>query len=314
MAELRDKIKWALDEARMLILGCEVLLGFELRSFFEKRFDELPSHAQLLKFTSLWLLLIALLLLLLPAVYHRIVEQGEDTARQHRFTTAVMDFALLPFALVLAADVYIAVREVTAPAGAMACSVGIGLFTLFFWYGLQWIVRAKRKGGKNMKQDERSGRTPLKDKIEHVLTECRVALPGLQALLGFQLATTLMESFSRLPASSQRIHLASLGFIAVGMVLLMTPAAYHRIVEEGEATEQFHRFASRMLLAALVALALGVSGDVFVVARKLLESVSLAAALAAGCALLFLGTWFGVTGYLRSSGNGRTFKEAKAAA
>lgn len=314
MAELRDKIKWALDEARMLILGCEVLLGFQLRSFFEKRFEDLPPYAQHLKFASLWLLLIALLLLLLPAAYHRIVEQGEDTLRQHRFTTTVMDFALLPFAVVLAADVYTAILGVLTPLAAMVCSAGIGLFTLFFWYGLEWIVRSKRRGGKNMKQKERAGHTPLTDKIEHVLTECRVALPGLQALLGFQFATTLMESFSRLPDSSQQIHLVSLGFIAVGMVLLMTPAAYHRIVEEGEATEQFHRFASRMLLAALVSLALGVSGDVFVVARKLLGSVSVAVALATGCAVVFLVTWFGVTGYLRSVRNGRTFKEAKAAA
>ena len=164
-----------------------------------------------------------------------------------------------------------------------------------------------------MKRNGGSGRTPLKDKIEHVLTECRVVLPGVQALLGFQLATTLMKSFEQLPDSSKQVHLISLGCIALSMVLLMTPAAYHRIVEEGEETERFHRFASGMLLAALVPLALGVSGALFVVTRKMFESVSLAGALAAGSTLVFALIWFGVTLYVRTLRHQRALKEAGAA-
>src|SRR5437764_14236030 len=101
MAELRKKVKWALDESRILILGSQVLMGFQFRAFFEKRFDELPASAQHLKYASLLLLLIALLLLILPAAFHRIVEHGEATAEQHRVTSTIMDFALLPFAIVL---------------------------------------------------------------------------------------------------------------------------------------------------------------------------------------------------------------------
>lgn len=37
--------------------------------------------------------------------------------------------------------------------------------------------------------------------MEEVLTECRMVLPGAQALLGFQLAIVLMEAFDRLPVS-----------------------------------------------------------------------------------------------------------------
>src|SRR2546421_10276702 len=123
MAELRKKVKCALDEARMLVLGSQVLLGFEFRAFFEKGFDELPPSAQHLKFASLLLMLIALLLLILPAAFHRIVEQGEATEEQHRFTTAIMDFALLPFAIVLGADMYFAVLGVAAQSIAISCAV-----------------------------------------------------------------------------------------------------------------------------------------------------------------------------------------------
>ena len=55
----------------------------------------------------------------------------------------------------------------------------------------------------------------LTDKIKHVLTECRVVLPGAQALLGFQFIFILTESFDKLPALSKYIHLAALGLNAL---------------------------------------------------------------------------------------------------
>jgi hypothetical protein len=41
----------------------------------------------------------------------------------------------------------------------------------------------------------------IKDKIQQVLTEIRVALPGAQALLGFQFTSLFMEAFQKLPGS-----------------------------------------------------------------------------------------------------------------
>jgi hypothetical protein len=64
----------------------------------------------------------------------------------------------------------------------------------------------------------------------------------------------LTESFDNLPSLSKYVHLASLCMIAATIILLMTPAAYNRIVEKGEETEHFHSFASRILLTAMVPL------------------------------------------------------------
>ncbi len=58
--------------------------------------------------------------------------------------------------------------------------------------------------------------TDVQTKVEHVLTEARVVLPGVQALLGFQLAAVLTDAFEKLPRSSQLLHLASLGALALG--------------------------------------------------------------------------------------------------
>jgi hypothetical protein len=137
--------------------------------------------------------------------------------------------------------------------------------------------------------------TNLETKIKQVLTEARVVLPGAQALLGFQFAAMLMDAFEKLPKTSQYVHLASLGLMSGCIVLLMAPAAFHRIVERGEDTERLHRFSSAMLLSAMVPLALGLAGDFYVVLAKVLDSASVAAALAAASLVFFYGLWFGVT-------------------
>src|SRR5688500_1277910 len=90
----------------------------------------------------------------------------------------------------------------------------------------------------------------LEDRIDFVLTEARVVLPGVQALLGFQLVVVLTDAFAELPASSAMVHLAALASVAVSAVLLLAPTAYHRIVFGGEDSEEFPPIASAYLLAA----------------------------------------------------------------
>jgi hypothetical protein len=141
--------------------------------------------------------------------------------------------------------------------------------------------------------------TDLANKIKQVLTEARVVLPGAQALLGFQLAAMLTDTFERLPRTSQYVHLASLGLVAICIVLLMAPAAFHRIVEQGEDTERLHRFASAMVLSALVPLGFAVSADFYVVASKVLDSSDFAVGLSAVALVFFFGLWFGLTFYVR---------------
>src|SRR6201992_3872528 len=98
MARLKDKLQNALDEARMLILGSQVLLGFQFRSVLEPGFEKLPRYAQFLKLGGLELMVTAIGMVMWPGAFHRIVEAGEDTRSVHRFTTRVMKVALLPFA------------------------------------------------------------------------------------------------------------------------------------------------------------------------------------------------------------------------
>jgi hypothetical protein len=304
MAKLKDKVQNALDEARLLILGTQVLFGFQLRAVFEKGFDKLPSISQSLNLVALGLLLITLALLIWPGAYHRLTENGEDTKSVHEFATKVMEVALAPFALGLGLNVFVAVDKVAGRLAGIISGASAALVAITAWYVSEAVVRHIHKphdlARESRDADNPENESKITDKIEHVLTETRVVLPGAQALLGFQFLVILTEAFDNLPQSSKYVHLVSLGLITLSIVLLMMPAAYHRIVERGEETEHFHRFASGILLVSMIPLALGLSGDLFVVTRKVLRSTELAVALAAVTLLVFYGLWFGLTSYWRS--------------
>jgi hypothetical protein len=124
-----------------------------------------------------------------------------------------------------------------------------------------------------------------------MLTEARVIIPGAQALLGFQLTITITRSFGNLPMSSQIVHAASLGCIALAAILLMAPAAYHRIVFAGQNAEEMHRVGSIFICAATVPLALGMAGDVYVVIAKIAASATVGAIAGGAALLLLVGLW-----------------------
>ena len=312
MAELKNKVKNALNEARIAVLGAQVLFGFQFRAALEPGFDDLPLLSRILVLVALGFIIIAVGLLISPSSYHRIVERGEDTSEIHRYASKVLTWAMLPLALALGTDLLVAASKIVGRTWGVAAGILTTGAAVFFWYLLELYRRRERaeeiaeaqkmsEEGEEKKEEGKKGEgTKLSDKIEHVLTEARLILPGAQALLGFLFVAVLMESFDGLPNASKYAHLASLALIALTVVLLMTPAAYHRIVERGEETEHFHRFASRMIVAALVPLALGISAAVYVVVQKVLDSQLVAVVGALVALALFWELWFGLTLYRRT--------------
>ena len=302
VAKLADKAENALNETRMLVLGAQVLVGFNFQSTFQPGFEKLPADAQHLKLLGLGLMLLAVGLLLAPCAFHQIVERGNDSHRLIAFTGRIAAFALLPFAFGIGIELYIASVIALGPLFAVPLGLVGLVFALFFWYGLDWAWRARDESLGITQEEQRvdDESTSLENKIKQVLTEARVVLPGAQALLGFQLAAMLTDAFPKLPRASQYMHLACLGLLAVTIVLLMAPAAFHRIVERGQDTERLHRFSSVMVLAAMVPLALGLAGDFYVVLAKVLDSPGASIALAGVSLVFFFGLWFGLTLAIRS--------------
>jgi hypothetical protein len=306
MTSLNQKIDHAFDETTMLILGVQVLIGFQFQSVFQAVFDRLPAWTQYLKLGGLGLLLFALAWLIAPASYQCITERGHDTHDLNQFTIRAAAMALLPFSLGVAIEFFIAGLRAQGMALAWAAGLAALATTLFAWYGLELIARGRRGGAARKgepamsKPDtEKAGGTPLSEKIDNVLAEARMVLPGAQALLGFQLAMMFVEDFDKLEARIKYIHMGGLAAIGLSMVLLMTPAAYHRIVESGEDSESFHRLARRLVLAAMAFLALGIALDFLVVVDKVSGSVVWGAVGAGVVLIVFYGLWFGYSLYRR---------------
>jgi hypothetical protein len=300
MATLKDKLENVLNESRILILGAQVLVGFGFRTVFERGFSKLPLGVQEVKIISLGLMIVALGLLISPVAYHRIVARGEPGSDLHQFTQNVIRFALLPFAVGMAVDMYVASAKVFPPTYGWAFALLIAAIALYFWYGLEYQVR---RHAKNIPAKSREGKqetVTLKDKIKEVLIEARMVLPGAQALLGFQFVVVLVEGFDELPLSLKYVHLASLFSIALCTVLLIAPAAYHRIVNRGEDSEEFLQFASKIVLAAMVPLAFGMAADLLIVIWVVTKSMPTALTSSAAIFALLLGFWFGFMSWLRA--------------
>jgi len=144
----------------------------------------------------------------------------------------------------------------------------------------------------NRQRHERQ-QTPLHQKIDHLLTEARMVLPGAQALFGFQLSIVLTHAFEQLPAASRIAHAISIAFVAVSVMLLMAPAAYHRIVYDGEDSDDMHRTGSVLVTAATVPLAIGLAVDIHVVMAKIADSGIAGLFSGVAALVLLLGLWFG---------------------
>src|SRR4051812_37494175 len=175
-------MKTALDEARTLILGAQILLGFQYHGVFQDRFETLSPHARSMDACALGLMLLTTGLLIAPSAFHRIAERGESTGRAQRLTGRCVATALLPFATALGLDLAITVERVLRSAWAgVAAGGSFAIVALAAWYGMGEIMKQHQGAAERAKADsERDARetAPLHARIEQMLTEARVILPG----------------------------------------------------------------------------------------------------------------------------------------
>jgi len=298
---IEDKLKTALDESRLLILGAQVLFGFQFEAVFQELFSGIPSASRYVHCAGLVLLLISVGLLIAPSLFHQIIFAGESRPGAVRIASALAAASLLPLTLGLGAATFVTFeqlfnRSIGIAAGASFTAIALGLL-----YGLGFAFRQERK--ESMAQEHTS--TPLKSRIEQMLTEARVIIPGAQALLGFQLIAVLTTAFTELPPVFKYVHVVGLSAVALSVTLLMTPAALHRIGFHGEDNPRFFQIGSLLVVAGSIPLAVGIASDVAVVFFKAVESASIAMASGVASLAVLLGLWLGypllVAGRLKPS-------------
>jgi Family of unknown function (DUF6328) len=288
MVKLDRRIKTALNETRLLILGSQVLFGFLFESAFQKGFETLSRKSQYLVCAALGLMVLSLGCLIAPSMQHRIVEAGQSTLRLERATSVLAAWSLLPFIASLGLGLFIVFERIFGAAAGVAVATASAGLAGFFWFGLAWLLGERRR----QTMTAESGTTPLATKIEQMLTEARVIIPGCQALLGFQLVAMLTRTFDELPLDAKITHAAGLCCVTIATILLMTPAALHRLSFGGDDSEPFLRLGSAFVIVASLPLALGIAADVYVVFLKITHSAAITIAASLTLLLAMLLLWY----------------------
>jgi len=133
---------------------------------------------------------------------------------------------------------------------------------------------------------------PLDKATEFLLNECRMVLPGIQSLFGFQLIAVFTSEFAhKLSVPQQHLHGIAVGLIALAVAMIMTPAAYHRQTGGREVSETLLRVSSRVLLCSMIPLSISLCVEFYLVASVLFGS-PLVPWVAGLLFAVFMGLWF----------------------
>jgi hypothetical protein len=87
-------------------------------------------------------------------------------------------------------------------------------------------------------------------------------------------------------------HFIALGMMALSVILLIAPAAIHRLGFEGADSQRFHLLGSRIVSVALAPLMVGMTADFYVAVGKMLGYGTGAVIMSAAIFLVSLGAWY----------------------
>jgi len=133
---------------------------------------------------------------------------------------------------------------------------------------------------------------PLPKAMDNLIEECRMLLPGIQALFGFQLIAVFNSTFGeKLSPLEQQLHLLAIGLVGVAIALILTPAAYHRQMEHVSITRRFIDVSTRLMLWSMAFLALSIGLDLYLVSRIILQDVLISLLITLGLLALFIFLW-----------------------
>lgn len=137
-AEMRNII----EEARVILPGVQALFGFQTIAVFNDRFTELPTYAKDCHLLGLGMVVIAVALVMTPAVYYRVVEPANISEGMIRRSSSLIRWALAPLACGLALDMFTVMIMATKHFGASIAGAAATFLMLFgMWFIFPWRQR-----------------------------------------------------------------------------------------------------------------------------------------------------------------------------
>jgi hypothetical protein len=110
--------------------------------------------------------------------------------------------------------------------------------------------------------------------LAELLSELRVALPGVQVLFAFLLVVPFNQRFGATTAFERLLYLATLLLTAGSAVLLIAPSFHHRVLFRKQQKERIVLVGNRLAMAGLTLMALAMSGVVLLVTDFIFGTVA----------------------------------------
>src|SRR5215212_10208086 len=153
------------------------------------------------------------------------------------------------------------------------------------------------------RSDGESSAESRKERVDRelieLLNELRVALPGVQFLFAFLLIVPFQQTRDKLTDFQRDVYFVALLAAAVATVLLIAPAAQHRIMFRQKDKEKLLRRSNRYAVAGLMVLGLAICTAILLVV-DVLFSVALAWISAGAVAVMLAVAWVAVPFWRRS--------------
>jgi hypothetical protein len=105
--------------------------------------------------------------------------------------------------------------------------------------------------------------------LAELLSELRVALPGVQVLFAFLLVVPFNQGFTRMTDFERKMYFAVLLCTALASMLLIAPTIHHRLLFRQRKKEHLVLSSNRLTIAGLGVLALAMTGAVFLITHFL---------------------------------------------
>lgn len=132
-----------IEEARVLLPGLQALFGFQTIAVFNDRFQGLASHAKICHLLGLVMVIIAVAMVMTPAIYYRTC-RGRASASMVKVSSRMIRGALVPLAMGLALEMFTVIYLATSGMSAnLTVSIGASVGTLALLSGLWFFVPCK---------------------------------------------------------------------------------------------------------------------------------------------------------------------------
>ncbi len=134
------------QELRVAGLGVQVLFGFLLSLPFTVRFVRLSSGQRAIYLTDVGLATLAIMFLVAPVAYHRIVFRTHEKGRLVRTANVMALLGLVAVALAIAGAVLLIMSFVVGGAAAVPISLAVAFGFAMLWFALPMESRRVHEG------------------------------------------------------------------------------------------------------------------------------------------------------------------------